>query len=165
VKTLRTDCGKEFCNAEFDLLLEREGITRETNTPYTPQQNGYIERDNKTICEAARSMLHHSVPLKLWVESVHTSVYLLNLTINNQVGFTTSYELRFNVKLTVSHYRTFGILLYLLTKSLRTKFQTKGTMVVFIGYSDTSKGWRFWNPSNDVISESFDVIFYETLNW
>lgn len=36
-KTLRTDRGGEFCNTEFDLLLEQEGVVRETNTPYTPQ--------------------------------------------------------------------------------------------------------------------------------
>lgn len=53
VKTLRTDRGKEFSNDEFDLLQEREGIMHENNTPYTPRHNGYIERDNMTICEAA----------------------------------------------------------------------------------------------------------------
>ena len=42
VRTLRTDRGKEFCNDNFELLFEQEGITRETSTAYTPQQNGYI---------------------------------------------------------------------------------------------------------------------------
>lgn len=37
VKVLRTDRGGEFCNDDFDLLLEHEGILRETSTPYTPQ--------------------------------------------------------------------------------------------------------------------------------
>jgi hypothetical protein len=141
VKTLRTDRGKEFCNTEFDLLLEREGITRETSTSYTPQQNGYVERDNRTICEAAHSMLHlHDVPLKLWAELIHTAVHILNRTINTQVGFTTPYELWFHRKPSVSHYRTFGTLAYIfIDKSLRTKFQPKGTSVIFVGYSDTSK--------------------------
>ena len=53
VKTIRIDRGKEFCNTAFDIFLEQEGITRETSTAYTPQQNGYVERDNRTICEAA----------------------------------------------------------------------------------------------------------------
>ena len=52
-KTLRTDRGGEFCSTEFDLLLEQEGIVREMTTPYTPQQNGYAERNNRTICKAA----------------------------------------------------------------------------------------------------------------
>jgi hypothetical protein len=167
VKTLRTDHGKEFSNVEFDLLLEREGILRETSTPYTPQQNGYIERDNRTICESARSMLHlHNIPMKLWAELVHTAVYLLNRTINHQVGYTTPYELWFHHKPTVSHYRTFGTIAYIfIDKSLRTKFQAKGLMIVFIGYSDASKGWRFWNPRTDTLSESSDVLFDENTGY
>jgi hypothetical protein len=163
VKTIRTDRGKEFCNTTFDLFLEQEGITRETSIAYTPQQNGYVERDNRTICEAARSMLHlHDVPLKLWAESIHTAVYILNRTVNTQVGLTTPYELWFHKKPSVSHYRTFGTLAYVfIDKSLRTKFQPKGLSVIFVGYSDTSKGWRFWNPRTDTVLESFDVLFDE----
>ena len=163
VKTLRTDRGKEFCNNEFDLLLEHEGITRETSTSYTPQQNGYVERDNRTICEAARSMLHlYDLPLKLWAESIHTAVYILNRTINHQVGYKTPYELWFNSKPSVSHFKTFGTLAYIfIDKSQRTKFQPKGSRVIFVGYSNTSKGWRFWNPLTDKITESSDVIFDE----
>ena len=145
VKTLRTHRGKEFCNTEFDLLLEKEGILRETSTSYTPQQNGYVERDNRTICEAARCMLHlHNLPLKLWAKAVHTAIHILNRTINNQVGFVTPYELWFKIKPSVSHFRTFGTLAYIfIDKSKRTKFQPKGSRVIFVGYSDTSKGWRF----------------------
>ena len=154
MKTLRTDRGKEFCNTEFDLLLDQEGITRETTTPYTPQHNGYVERDNRTICEAAMSMLHlHNIPLQPWAEAVNTAVYLLNCTINAQVGYTTPYELWHKVKPSVSHYKTFGTVAYIFTyKSLRTKFQANGTMVIFVGYSATSKGWRLWIPSHNIIS-------------
>ena len=167
VKTLRTDRGKEFCNTEFDLLLEREGIMRETSTSYTHQQNGYVERDNRTICEAARSMLHlHDLPLTLWAEATNTAVYLLNRTINTQVGLVTPYELWFKKKPTVSHYRTFGTIAYtFIDKSQRTKFQPKGNMVVFVGYSATSKGWRFWNPTTKSILESSDAIFDESTGY
>ena len=167
VKTLRTDRGIEFCNTKFELYLEQKGIVRETSTSYTPQQNGYIERDNRTISEAAKSMLHlYNIPLKLWAESVHSAVYILNRTINSQVGFTTPYELWFRTKPSVSHYRIFATIAYIfIDKSLRTKFQAKGTMVVFIGYSETSKGWRFWNPITDQITESSDVIFDEATGY
>ena len=112
-------------------------------------------------------MLHlHDQPLKLWAEAVHTAVYLLNRTINRQVGYTTPFELWFKTKPIVSHYRTFGTLAYIfIDKSLRTKFQNKGTQVIFVGYSATSKGWRFWNPITDRISESSDVIFDEATGY
>lgn len=108
-------------------------------------------------------MLHyHNIPLKLWAEAIHIAVYLLNRTINTQVGFTTPYELWFHTKPSVSHYRIFGIVAYIfIDKSLHTKFQAKGHKVIFVGYSDTSKGWHFWNPSTDKITESSDVIFDE----
>ena len=93
-------------------------------------------------------------------------VYLLNRTINTQVGFTTPYELWFHTKPSVAHYRTFGTLAYsFIDKSLRTKFQAKGHMVIFIGYSATSKGWRFWNPSTDIVFESSNVIFDEGIGY
>lgn len=82
VKTLGTNRGKEFCNVKFDLLLEREGITHEKNTSYTPQHNGYIKWNNIIVCEVARSILHlHNLPIKLWAESIHITVYFLNWTI------------------------------------------------------------------------------------
>ena len=167
VQTLRTDRGSEFCNTDFDSLLEHEGILRETSMAYTPQQNGYIERDNRTICEAARSMIHlHNLPIKLWAEAVHTAVYVLNRTINHQVGHMTPYELWFHTKPSVSHFKTFGTLAYIfIDKSKRTKFQPKGSRVIFVGYSDTSKGWRFWNPLTGLISESSDVVFDEVTGY
>ena len=54
VKTLRTDRGKEFCNDNFELLLEQEGITRETSTAYTPQQNAYINTSMTSMTPRTR---------------------------------------------------------------------------------------------------------------
>ena len=112
-------------------------------------------------------MLHlHDTPLKLWAEAVHTAVYILNRTINTHVGLTTPYKLWFHRKPSVSHYRTFGTLAYIfIDKSLRTKFQPNSMKVIFVGYSETSKGWRFWNPHKDNITESSDVLFDETTGY
>ena len=112
-------------------------------------------------------MLHlHTLPLKLWAEAVHTVIYLLNRTINREVGYITPFELWFKTKPVVSHYRTFGTLAYIfIDKSLRTKFQSNGTQVIFVGYSATSKGWRFWHPLTNRVSESSDVIFDEATGY
>ena len=54
---MRTDNGGEFCSAEFEQFYKEQGIERHKTTPYTPQQNGVVERMNKTLMEKARSML------------------------------------------------------------------------------------------------------------
>ena len=112
-------------------------------------------------------MLHfHSLPLTLWAEAINTAVYLLNRTINTQVGMVTPYELWFHRKPSITHYCTFGTVAYIFTdKALRTKFQPKGHMVIFVGYSTTSKGWRFWNLVTNLVSEDSDMIFDETTGY
>lgn len=73
VKIIRTGIGKEFLNAEVNVLLEEKGIRHQKTVPYTytPGRNGSVERENRTIIETARTMLH---PLKVWVCSEYWSV-------------------------------------------------------------------------------------------
>jgi transposase InsO family protein len=58
IKVLRMDNGGEFYKNEFKEFYKKCGIERQKNTPYTPQQNGVIERMNMTLMERARSMLN-----------------------------------------------------------------------------------------------------------
>jgi transposase InsO family protein len=61
IKYLQTDNGGEFCSNEFEFLCVRNGIRRVKTVPYISQENGIIERMNRTIVERIRSMLSHSV--------------------------------------------------------------------------------------------------------
>jgi hypothetical protein len=159
----RSDRGTEFCNKDFENFLQDAAITHDTSTVYTPQQNGYIERDNRTIMEMTRSLIHaKDLPKRLWAEAVHTAVYLLNRTINTQLGNNTPYERFFKQKPLVSHYRVFGALAYVfVNKQQRTKLDPKSFKGYFVGYSNTSKAYRFWNPSTDKIVESADYCLDE----
>jgi len=58
VKTIRADNGREYCNERISRYLCAKGIILETTAPFTPEQNGRAERDNRTLVESARSMLH-----------------------------------------------------------------------------------------------------------
>jgi transposase InsO family protein len=58
IKTLRSDNGGEFVSKKFDNFLHECGIQRQTNAPYTPQQNGVAEQANRTTMECAKSMIH-----------------------------------------------------------------------------------------------------------
>ena len=57
IKVLRTDNGGEFCGNEFEELCKKCGIARQKITPYTPQQNGVVERMNRMLMEKSRCML------------------------------------------------------------------------------------------------------------
>ena len=163
VLTLQTDQGKEFLNSAFTQYLDDMTIHYETSTVYTPQQNGYIERDNQTVMEMARSLLHaKDLPLKLWAEAVIIAVYLLNRTINSQLGLITPYESWFGTKPSIKHYKIFGSIAWVfVNKERRTKLDPKSMRTYFVGYSATSKAYRFWEPLTDKIIESSDYTINE----
>lgn len=80
VKILHVDNGTEYCNLEFNDYLKNEGVELETTAPYTPQQNGRAERDNRTIVESARAMLFCAdLPKYLWAEAINTCRMKLTL--------------------------------------------------------------------------------------
>ena len=79
LKCLRSDNGGEYCSKVFDNYYSYNGIRRQKTVPRTPQENGLLERMNKTIMERARCMrLHAGLPLQFWEDVVHTVVYLIN---------------------------------------------------------------------------------------
>jgi transposase InsO family protein len=79
IKCLRIDNGGDFTSMEFENYCKEFGIDRHKTTGYTPQQNGVIERMNKTLLERARSMLSNAnLQQELWAEEVTTACYLVN---------------------------------------------------------------------------------------
>ncbi|GKA88658.1 retrovirus-related pol polyprotein from transposon TNT 1-94 [Tanacetum coccineum] len=74
--------GTEFVNKTLDGWFESVGISHETSVPRSPQQNGVVERRNRTLMEAARTMLIFAkAPLFLWAEAVATACYTLNRSL------------------------------------------------------------------------------------
>jgi transposase InsO family protein len=57
IKKIRSDNGTEFKNSQIEDFLEEEGIKHEFSSPYTPQQNGVVERKNRTLLDMAMTML------------------------------------------------------------------------------------------------------------
>nr|GEY97441.1 hypothetical protein [Tanacetum cinerariifolium] len=76
VRYVRTDNGTEFVNHTLNEYYERIGIFHQKTVPRTPQQNGVVERRNRTLVEAAWTMLIFSkAPMFLWAEAVATAVF------------------------------------------------------------------------------------------
>ncbi|GJT84790.1 retrovirus-related pol polyprotein from transposon TNT 1-94 [Tanacetum coccineum] len=76
VISVRTDRGTEFLNKTLNAFFKEEGIEHQTSTPRTPEQNDVVERRNRTLVEAARTMLSASKLLVFfWPEAIATACY------------------------------------------------------------------------------------------
>jgi transposase InsO family protein len=79
VKKIRSDNGSEFKNLQVEEFLEEEGVKHEFSAPYTPQQNGVVERKNRTLIDMARTMLgEFKTPECFWSEAVNTACHAIN---------------------------------------------------------------------------------------
>ncbi|CAD7082972.1 unnamed protein product [Hermetia illucens] len=162
MKILRTDNGREYCNFEMKRYLEARGIEMVNTAPYTPQQNGKAERDNRTIIESARTMITaKKLPLSLWAEAVGTAVTVLNRVLATGKE-KTPYVIWFGKTPDVSHFRVFGSDAYMhIDKQFCKKLDPKATKLILVGYQNNSMNYRLYNPQNNKIYISRDVIFNE----
>ncbi|GJW01392.1 retrovirus-related pol polyprotein from transposon TNT 1-94 [Tanacetum coccineum] len=108
-----TDNGTEFVNQTLHEFYENVGISHQTSVARTPQQNGYIERRNRTLVEAARTMLIFSkASLFLWAEAINTACYTQNCSLIRLRYNKTPYELMQDKKPDLSFFYVFGTLCY-----------------------------------------------------
>jgi transposase InsO family protein len=79
IKCLRTDNGTEYRDGDFLKFCEEHGIKRHFTVRKTPQQNGVVERLNKTITETARCLrLKAKLPKIFWAEAMNMACYIIN---------------------------------------------------------------------------------------
>ncbi|GKB36469.1 retrovirus-related pol polyprotein from transposon TNT 1-94 [Tanacetum coccineum] len=113
VKGKKTDNGTEFVNQTLREYYEKVGISHETSVARSPQQNGVIERRNRTLIKAARTMLIYAkAPLFLWAEAVATTCYTQNRSIIRLRHGKTPYELLQDKLPDLSVFHVFGAICY-----------------------------------------------------
>jgi transposase InsO family protein len=127
IKKIRSDNGTEFKNSQVEGFLEEEGINHEFSSPYTPQQNGVVERKNRTLLDMARTMLdEYKTSDRFWAEAVNTACYAINRLYLHRILKKTSYELLTGKKPNISYFRVFGSKCFILVKrSRKSKFAPK----------------------------------------
>ncbi|GJV56037.1 putative ribonuclease H-like domain-containing protein [Tanacetum coccineum] len=109
VKIIRSDNGTEFKNNVMDEFCREKGIKREYSVARTPQQNGVAERKNRTLIEAARTMLADSkLPTTFWAEAVSTACYVQNRVLIVKPHNKTPYELFRGIKPAIGFMKPFG---------------------------------------------------------
>jgi hypothetical protein len=149
VKKIRSDNGSEFKNLQVEEYLEEEGIKHGFSAPYTPQQNGVVERKNRMLIDMARSMLgEFKTPERFWSEAVNTACHAIN---------------RLYLHRNVSYFRVFGSKCYILVKKGRnSKFAPKAVEGVLLRYDSNTRAYRVFNKSSGLVEVSSDVVFDET---
>jgi transposase InsO family protein len=140
VRAIRSDNGTEFRNAMMDGFCSDKGIIRQFSVPRTPQQYGVVERKNRTLIEAARTMLSESrLPMYFWAEAVNTACYTQNRTLINKDLMKTPYEVIYDKKPTLHYFHVFGAKCYVLRDEDHPgKFEAKAHEAIFVGYGRRS---------------------------
>nr|GEV40685.1 hypothetical protein [Tanacetum cinerariifolium] len=158
-----TDNGIKFKNKTLAKFFDEVGITQQFSAARMPQQNGVVERRNRTLVEASRTMLTFAnLPSFLWSEAIATACFTQNHSIIHKRFDKTPYELIIKRKPNIKFFRVFGCRCYLLNDYEDVgKLKAKGDIVVFVGYSKESAAFRIYNKRTRKIHESVNVNFDE----
>ncbi|GKF42666.1 retrovirus-related pol polyprotein from transposon TNT 1-94 [Tanacetum coccineum] len=142
---------------------EGVGIFHQKSVPRTPQQNGVVERQNRTLVEVARTMLIFSKALMfLWSEAVATACYTQNRSLIHTRRNKTPYELVHDKKPELTFLRVFGALCYPTNDSEDLgKLQAKADIGIFVGYAPSRKGYKIYNKRTRRLMETIHVTFDE----
>ncbi|KAL8146929.1 hypothetical protein AgCh_004596 [Apium graveolens] len=144
----------EFC--------KNKGIVQEFSAARTPQQNGVVERKNRILVEAARTMLQDAnLPTSFWEEAINTSCYTQNRYLLNKVYGKSPYSIMSKRKPIVKHLHVFGSKCYILKDNSEYvgKFDTKVFKAIFLGYSLERTAYKVYVIDQNKIMESIDVTF------
>lgn len=135
IKRIWSDNGLEFCDRNVTELLEDHGIQHQKPIPYTPEHNGSAEKDTRTLMKIARTMIYAiSLDIRLWVETIHAAVYILNRTGPDGCDDKSRFELFFDEKSKLKS----------LSHQIIKKLDPKSKEGIFVGHSDNMKGFRIW---------------------
>ncbi|GJR83919.1 retrovirus-related pol polyprotein from transposon TNT 1-94 [Tanacetum coccineum] len=147
VRNIRTDNGTTFVNQTLRSYYEDVKISHETSVARTQQQNDVVKRRNRTLVDAARTMLIFSKALLfLWAEAVATTCYTHNRSLIRLRHGKVPYELLHDKKPDLTYFRIFGALCYPTNDSKDLgKLKPKADIGIFIGYALAKKAYRIYN--------------------
>jgi transposase InsO family protein len=159
LKAVRSDRGGEFMSSDFKELCDKHGIKRDYIIPRTPQQNGVVERKNKTVQEKSRSMMNEkNIGQTYWVEEIHTTVHVLNKSHLRPQSEKTPYELWYGKPASIKHFKVFGSKGYIKNNDENLgKYDDRDDEGIFLGYATNSKGYICYNKRLCKMVDSIDV--------
>lgn len=161
-KVIRCDGGGEYSGNVLKKFLADNGILLQHTAPYSPQQNGKAERKNRSLGEMLRCLLVESgLDKRFWGEAVSTANYLLNITPSSVIEGT-PFERWWGKQPDYTMIRVFGSQAYVhVPDEKRRKLDVKARKLVFVGYAEGRKAWRFLDTATNRITISRDAKFLE----
>ncbi|KAJ9565988.1 hypothetical protein OSB04_001954 [Centaurea solstitialis] len=151
IKTFHTDRGGEFTSHELNRFCDEEGISRMLTAPYAPQQNGIVERRNRTLLEMTRCLMKaKGVPNYLWGEAVRHATFIINRTPTRALVGVTPYEKFYGEKPNLEDLKVFGCIAYdrVVSKHLK-KLDDRSKPLVYLGKEPNSGGFRLYLKKNE----------------
>ncbi|KAI3735686.1 hypothetical protein L6452_15194 [Arctium lappa] len=166
VQRVRSDNGTEFKNSTIEAYLTTEGISQNFSTARTPQQNGVVERKNRTLVEAARTMLTASgLPISFWAEAISTACFTQNRSLVVKRHEKTPYHLLNQRKPNIKYFHVFGCRCFVLNDREQIgKFSPNADEAKFFGYSSNSKAYLVYVLKSKHILESINVSFDDSFH-
>jgi hypothetical protein len=160
VKRIRSDNGGEFINYKFKSLLRKHAIKHETSAPYSPHQNGTVERAWRSLFSMARCLLLDAgLPKYLWTYAVMASAYIRNRCFNPRLG-KTPYEALIGKQPKLSKMHVFGSTCYAFVQNPK-KLEARSQKGIFIGYDKGSPAYLVFYPETNKVEKVRCVKFID----
>lgn len=161
-RVIRSDGGGEYSSVSLGKYLRQNGIVLQQTVPYSPQQNGVAERKNRSLMDMMRCLLAESnLPTKYWGEAVTTANFLQNRPPSSSVP-RTPHEIWTGRLPCYKHLHVFGSeALVHVPAEKRRKCDMKARRMIFVGYEENRKGFRFLDVATSRITISRDAIFLD----
>nr|GEY71776.1 ribonuclease H-like domain-containing protein [Tanacetum cinerariifolium] len=160
-KQHKASCKSKPVSSISQPLQRMKGIKREFSVARTPQQNGVAKRKNRTLIEAARTMLADSLlPILFWAEAVNTACYVQNRVLVTKPHNKTPYELLLDRSPSIGFMRPFGCPVTILnTLDPLGKFDGKADEGFFVRFSINCKAFRVFNSRTRIVQETLHINF------
>ncbi|MBW0538940.1 hypothetical protein O181_078655 [Austropuccinia psidii MF-1] len=163
IKRVRTDNGGEFNSSFLSSFFKEKGIIHEKTIPYEHHQNGKVERTNRTLAEAERSMMiHANLPPIFWTYALRHAAWVFNRVLHN-TNVTTPYEAVIKRKPSLTLLRVFGCKAFIHNRTQKKDLTAKAKEVIHLGVAQDSQGWVFYDPATGGLIRSASVIFKEDM--
>ena len=161
IKCLQTDHGGKFTTLRF---LSLHGILHRFSCPYTPEQNGRVERKMRHVVEIELTLLYTTVlPSKFWSYAFTTTITLINCMPSPLLNYSSPFSLLYKHPPDYFHFKVFDCLCYPHLRHLNSnKFQPQSIPCIFLGYATFHKGYFCLNPTTGKVYISRHAVFAET---